>query len=60
MTQRGHGAAALKSEASSRVQKVLSVKGMMVGLVDAVDGSSTGTRVPRMWAPFEAPTIRRS
>src|SRR5215471_948016 len=27
---------------------------------DAVDGSSTGTRVPRMWAPFEAPTIRRS
>jgi hypothetical protein len=27
---------------------------------DAVDGSSTGTRVPKMWAPFKAPTIRRS
>ena len=27
---------------------------------DAVDGSSTGTRVPKMWALFEAPTIRRS
>jgi hypothetical protein len=27
---------------------------------DAVDGSSTGTRVPRMWALFKASTIRRS
>ena len=27
---------------------------------DAVDGSSTGTRVPKMWALFKAPTIRRS
>jgi hypothetical protein len=27
---------------------------------DAVDGSCTGTRVPRIWAPFEAPMIRRS
>ena len=27
---------------------------------DAVDGSSTGTRVPRKWALFEAPTILRS
>jgi hypothetical protein len=25
-------------------------------LIDAVDGSSTGTRVPRMWAPFGLPT----
>ena len=25
-----------------------------------MDGSSTGTRVPMMWAPFEAPTIGRS
>ena len=24
---------------------------------DAVDGSSTGTRVPRIWGSFEAPTI---
>jgi len=28
--------------------------------VDAVDGSSTGTRVPKMWALLKAPTIRRS
>src|SRR6516165_2878162 len=28
--------------------------------IDAVDGSSTGTRVPRIWAPFEAPTVRKS
>jgi hypothetical protein len=28
--------------------------------IDAVDGSSTGTRVPRIWGSFEAPTIRRS
>jgi DNA-binding response OmpR family regulator len=28
--------------------------------VDAVDGSSTGTRVPKMWALLVAPTIRRS
>jgi len=28
--------------------------------VDAVDGSSTGTQVPKMWVLFEAPTIRRS
>jgi hypothetical protein len=27
---------------------------------DAVDGSSTGTRVPKMWALLKAPTIRRS
>src|SRR6476619_936670 len=27
---------------------------------DAVDGSSTGTRVPRMWALANAPTIQRS
>ena len=27
---------------------------------DAVDGSSTGTQVPKMWVLFEAPTIRRS
>jgi hypothetical protein len=27
---------------------------------DAVDGSSTGTRVPKMWALFKASTIRRS
>jgi hypothetical protein len=27
---------------------------------DAVDGSSTGTKVPKMWALFKAPTIRRS
>ena len=27
---------------------------------DAVDGSSTGTRVPKMWALFKAPTIWRS
>ena len=27
---------------------------------DAVDGSSTGTRVPKMWALVKAPTIRRS
>jgi hypothetical protein len=27
---------------------------------DAVDGSSTGTRVPKMWVLFKAPTIRRS
>ena len=27
---------------------------------ETVDGSSTGTRVPRMWVPFEPPTIRRS
>jgi hypothetical protein len=29
-------------------------------VVDAVDGSSTGTQVPKMWVLFEAPTIRRS
>src|SRR6516164_10302545 len=28
---------------------------MMVGLVDAVDGSSTGTRVPRMWGRLRLP-----
>jgi hypothetical protein len=28
-------------------------------LDDAVDRSSTGTRVPKMWALFKAPTIRR-
>ena len=28
--------------------------------IDAVDGSSTGTRVPKMWALLVAPTIRRS
>jgi hypothetical protein len=28
--------------------------------IDAVDGSSTGTRVPKMWALLKAPTIRRS
>jgi hypothetical protein len=27
---------------------------------DAVDGSSTGTRVPKMWVLLKAPTIRRS
>ena len=27
---------------------------------DAVDGSSTGTRVPKMWVLLVAPTIRRS
>jgi len=27
----------------------------MVGLVDAVDGSSTGTRVPRMWGRLRLP-----
>jgi hypothetical protein len=27
---------------------------------DAVDGSSAGTRVPKMWALLVAPTIRRS
>ena len=27
---------------------------------DAVDGSSTGTRVPKMWALLKAPMIRRS
>ena len=27
---------------------------------DTVDGSSTGTRVPKMWALLKAPTIRRS
>ncbi len=27
---------------------------------DAVDGSSTGTRVPRMWALLSAPAIQRS
>ena len=27
---------------------------------NAVDGSSTGTRVPKMWALLRAPTIRRS
>ena len=28
--------------------------------IDAVDGSSTGAQVPKMWVLFEAPTIRRS
>src|SRR3974390_3090129 len=28
---------------------------MMVGLVDAVDGSSTGTKVPRMWGRLRLP-----
>jgi hypothetical protein len=28
--------------------------------VDAVDGSSTGTSVPWMWALLKAPTIQRS
>jgi len=27
---------------------------------DAVDDSSTGTRVPKLWALFKAPTIRMS
>ena len=27
---------------------------------DAVDGSSTGTSVPWMWALLKAPTIQRS
>src|SRR5215472_6807728 len=31
-----------------------------MSIIDAVDGSSTGTRVPRIWGSFEAPTIRRS
>jgi hypothetical protein len=31
-----------------------------MSVLDAVDGSSTGTRVPKMWALFKAPTIRRS
>jgi hypothetical protein len=28
--------------------------------LDAVDGSSPGTRVPKMWGLLKAPTIRRS
>jgi hypothetical protein len=32
----------------------------LTSAVDAVDGSSTGTQVPKMWVLFEAPTIRRS
>ena len=31
-----------------------------MSVCDAVDGSSTGTRVPKMWALLKAPTIRRS
>ena len=32
----------------------------LMSVFDAVDGSSTGTRVPKMWALFKAPTIWRS
>ena len=32
----------------------------MTSACDAVDGSSTGTRVPLRWGLLEAPTIRRS
>jgi hypothetical protein len=33
---------------------------LLTAAFDAVDGSSTGTQVPKMWVLFEAPTIRRS
>jgi transposase len=42
------------------LQDTASIAGTSLPRLPHVDGSSTGTGVPRMWAPFEAPTIRRS
>jgi hypothetical protein len=33
---------------------------VQMGIIDAVEGSSARTRVPKMWAPGKAPAIWRS
>src|SRR5215469_5196729 len=41
-------------------EQPLILRGDSLPRLPHVDGSSTGTRVPRIWAPFEAPMIRTS
>ena len=43
-----------------RVAKLPDIVAVREAVYDVVDGSSTGTTVPRMWALIKAPTIRRS